>query len=387
MAHQAHPRSGVLDLQEDGYRAFIPNLLPPMPPLDLARLEPMLSATNVAVGRLDGLSAYVPNVEWFVAMYVRKEAVLSTQIEGTQASLSDLLEYEAGEPDGRGEKSLDVQEVVNYVRAVNDGLEMLTSSRLDTSLLSAVHRTLMDGVRGENRAPGVVRKTQNWISRGGQTGTFNTVHDAVFVPPPPDKLPSLLNNLDAYLNSGDTPAIVQAGIAHAQFETIHPYLDGNGRLGRLMISLLLAQRGVLRKPLLYLSAYLAQRKGEYYEQLMRVRTDGDWEGWISFYLEGVRRVADEACETVRRVNTLREQYRAKVVAHYPGKQSTYRLLEHLFRYPIIRAKIVAGELALDLTTVNGAIGELIAIGVLEETTGKRKNRVYRYAAYLKALDA
>ena len=275
-------RSGNFVKQLEGYTAFIPSPLPPKPTIKMdAELTRLLSKADRSLGRLDGATSILPNPDLFVAIYVRQEAVLSSQIEGTQSTLEDVLEYEI---DAKGrEQPKDVQEVVNYVNALRYGLECLQELPLCLRLIKEIHHKLLDGVRGGDRYPGEFRKQQNWIGSPGCTLTT-----ATFIPPPVSEMHQALNNLEKFLHDRDSfPALIHCGLAHAQFETIHPFVDGNGRVGRLLITFLLCQREILQKPLLYLSHYLKFHRSEYYDRLMAVRTDGNWEGWLKFFLKGI----------------------------------------------------------------------------------------------------
>lgn len=270
-------RAGRYINQPTGYRAFIPAPLPPDPPVRLnGELQPLLSEANYALGRLDGAIHTLPNPDLFVTMYVRKEAVLSSQIEGTQSSLQDLLAAEASilDPD----RPRDVHEVINYVKAINYGLKRLNELPVSVRLIREIHQILMKGVRGGHLTPGEFRRTQNWIGPAGCT-----LSEAVFIPPPPDIVPQAMSDLERFLNSpSKLPVLIQVGLAHAQFETIHPFLDGNGRVGRLLITFLLTERKLLSKPALYLSHYIKRYKQDYYTRLQGVRDVGDWEGWLTF---------------------------------------------------------------------------------------------------------
>ena len=289
-------RAGQFVKQPGNYRAFVPALLPPRPSIDLDdEGRRILSDADRALGRLDGCAHVLPNPDLFVAMYVRQEAVLSSQIEGTQSSLTDVLQVETGI---RGRKlPLDVAEVVNYVRAMNHGMARLEDLPLSQRLLREIHGVLLEGVRGEDRTPGEFRRSQNWI---GPDGT--PLENATFVPPPVREMTAALANLEEFLHdSDDLPVLVHCGVAHAQFETIHPFLDGNGRVGRLLITLLLCERSILHRPLLYLSHYLKKNRAEYYDRLMAIRAKGDWEGWLKFFLLGVYEVSCQAADTARAI--------------------------------------------------------------------------------------
>jgi Fic family protein len=312
-------------------------------------------------------------------MYVRKEAVLSSQIEGTQASLQDLLEFEV-EGARRGTPA-DVQEVVNYVAAMNFGLERLAELPLSLRLMREIHSRLLEGVRGGGREPGEFRSSQNWIGPAGCT-----LRDAIFVPPPPGEVLRAMGQLESFIHSEEPmPVLLKCGLAHAQFETIHPFLDGNGRVGRLLITFMLCWRGVLKRPLLYLSDYLKRNRQEYYDRLQSVRDDGDWEGWIRFFLEGIRLVAREASGTARQIQALRESHRELVSREISGTPTGQLLLDHLFRQPMVSVNYAAKVIGRSYPVTNDLIAKLEALGLLREVTGGRRNRVYSYAPYLDLL--
>jgi len=369
-------RAGRYISQPQGYKAFVPNPLPPDPPLAVdAALLRLLSQADCALGRLDGAGAILPNPDFFVSMYVRQEAVLSSQIEGTQSTLEDVLEYEAG---ARGTDSpRDLAEVVNYVKAMNHGLERLTELPLSLRLIREIHGRLLEGVRGGDRTPGEFRLSQNWIGPAGCT-----LNDAAYVPPPVHEMHQVLDNLEKFLHDDSLPILVQCALAHAQFETIHPFLDGNGRVGRLLITFLLCWRGILHRPLLYLSLYLKAHRAEYYDRLQAVRVDGDWEGWLRFFLSGVAEVADGATRTARAILDLREQHRQLVTAKARKASSAHALLDMLFRNPIVTPNSVQQGLGCAFDTANRLVSDFEAWGLLRETTGKQRNRRFRYAPYL-----
>src|SRR5579884_3180227 len=317
----ASPRAGRYVKQPTGYRAFVPAPLPPDPPLALDRdVVAVLSRADQAIGRLDGVAQTLPNPDLFVAMYVRREAVDSSQIEGTQSTLEDVLAFEL-DPHTR-DLPRDVEEVVNYVRAMNYGLDRLATLPLSLRLIREIHAELLQGVRGADKTPGEFRTTQNWIG----AGHVSLAH-ATFVPPPVAELGQALDNFERFLHEErELPALVHGGLAHAQFETIHPFLDANGRVGRLLITFLLVFRGVLQRPLLYLSVYLKRNRAEYYDRLMAIRNSGDWESWLGFFLTGVAQTAEEATATARAILDLREEHRHRVQEQTAGVNGL-RLLE------------------------------------------------------------
>ena len=361
--------------QSEGYRAFIPAPLPPDPPLAFdAQLATVLARAGTAVGRLDGVAATLPNPDLFVAMYVRREAVLSSQIEGTQSTLEDVLAYEI-DPE-RTNLPRDIDEVVNYIAAMKYGLARLDSLPLSLRLLREIHGRLMTGTRGGNKSPGEFREGQNWI--GGVRGLV----DATFIPPPPHEMRAALGNLERFLHdSGGLDPLIVAALTHAQFETIHPFLDGNGRIGGLLITFLLCHEKVLQRPVLYLSHYLKQHRATYYDRLMAIRLAGDWEGWLRFFLTGVAEVAREAEQTARQIVHLREEIRQRAQA---AKMSAtaFRLLDHLFQQPFINVNAARDHLGVSYVAANGLIGELCEVGVLSEITGGSRNRVFRFGPYI-----
>jgi Fic family protein len=375
---EAPTRAGRYITQPTGYRAFMPAPLPPQPALALGgELQGLLSAADRALGRLDGSVLTLPNPDLFVFMYVRKEAVLSSQIEGTQSSLQDLLAAEAQ----LFEPSLprDVDEVINYVRAMNHGLARLAELPVSVRLIREIHAELMHGVRGGRLQPGELRTSQNWIGPAGCTLTT-----ATFVPPPHHAVPAALGDLETFLHArDDLPPLVKIALAHVQFETIHPFLDGNGRVGRLLITFLLTERGVLHKPVLYLSHYFKQHRQTYYEHLQAVRDQGAWEAWLAFFLRGVIEVAGEAAETARRILQLREQHRSAITAHLGRAAGNgHKVLESLFDRPIVAVNDVQKMTGTTYAAANSLVSRLVKLGVLSEMTGYARNRRFRYAAYI-----
>jgi Fic family protein len=374
----AATRAGRYLSQPTGYRAFVPAPLPPTPPLDLSgAVQGLLSSADRALGRLDGSVLTLPNPDLFVFMYVRKEAVLSSQIEGTQSSLQDLLAAEAALFEL--ELPRDVDEVVNYVRAMNHGLARLPDLPVSVRLIREIHAALMQGVRGGRLQPGELRSSQNWIGPAG-----STLATATFVPPPHHVVPQALGDLENFLHQPDAlPPLVKIALAHVQFETIHPFLDGNGRVGRLLITFLLTERGVLHKPVLYLSHYFKRHRQAYYEHLQAVRDRGDWEAWLAFFLRGVIEVADEATETARRILRLREAHRAAITDQLGRAAGNgHKVLESLFDRPIVSVNDVRATTGTTYAAANGLVARLSAIGVLEEMTGYTRNRRFRYAPYI-----
>jgi Fic family protein len=314
-------------------------------------------------------------------MYVRHEAVLSSQIEGTQSTLEDVLEFEADAPGE--ERPKDVEEVVNYVRAMNYGLRRLDKLPVCLRLIREIHAELLAGVRGSERTPGEFRRNQNWIGPAGCT-----LETATFVPPPVHEMHQALGNLEKFLHQAEPmPRLIHCGLAHAQFETIHPFLDGNGRVGRLLITFLLCQQGILQRPLLYLSYYLKAHRAQYYDRLDAVRHDGDWEGWLRFFLRGIYEVSQSATDTARAILQLREEYRQKISALGATSGSGARLLDYLFEQPIVSIRMVEKKLGCAYVTAGKLVDQLTKLGLLKEITGRQRNRRYRYEPYLALFES
>lgn len=371
-------RAGRYIQQPQGYKAFIPKGLPPVPPVRMDQgMLSLLSQADRALGRLDGSTLTLPNPDLFVFMYVRREAVLSSQIEGTQASLMDVLEFEAQalEP-GRPQ---DVAEVVKYVDAMNFGLERLKEIPLSLRLIREIHAKLLEGVRGSERSPGEFRQSQNWI---GPPGCM--LVDAQFVPPPPHEMQESLDNLEKFLHDQTPiPMLIKAGLTHAQFETIHPFLDGNGRVGRLLITFLLCEKGILQRPLLYLSYYFKRYRSEYYAHLQAIRDKGDWEGWLKFFFRGVYEVAQEATATSRQIVNMREAHRDLITKSLGrGAAKALALLETLYFRPIISVQLVMKVTQLTYSNANKLVYQFRKLGLLREITGQRRNRRFIYEPYL-----
>ena len=376
-------KAGTYVRQIGGYSAFEPSPLPPTPPLEISNsMHALLSRADRALGRLDGSISSLPNPDLFVLMYVRKEAVLSSQIEGTQASLADVLEAEA-RVIGR-QPPRDVDEVLNYVSAMNYGLSKLSELPLSTRLIKEIHAKLMAGVRGDNMQPGEIRTVQNWIGAEGAS-----LAQATFVPPPPQKVADALHQLEVFLNTeSDLPALIKFGLAHAQFETIHPFLDGNGRMGRLLVTFLLCRDGILSRPVLYISHYLKRHRARYYDLLQATREDGDWENWLKFFLTGIFEVSNEAAATARAIVELREKHREFITDTFGrGAGNGLKLLEHLFRTPVTTVQAVSGLLGTTYPGAANLVNKLQDAGLLNELTGQARNRVFRYEPYVELFSA
>jgi len=361
-------------------RAFVPAPLPPMPLLVLdGPIQQSLESTALALGRLDGVSASLPDKSLFLYAYVRKEAVLSSQIEGTQSSLSDLLLFELDE--ALGVPLDDVVEVSNYVAAMDHGLARIRGGfPLSNRLIREIHGVLLSRGRGSSKTPGEFRRSQNWIG-GSRPGT------AVFVPPPHTAVADCMAALERFLHAADDglPVLVRAALAHVQFETIHPFLDGNGRVGRLLITFLLCHGGVLNDPLLYLSLYLKQNRATYYDLLERVRHTGDWESWLVFFLDGVRQTAEGAVSTAARIADLFKADRAKIQPTGRRAGSSMRVHEALRARPILSMAQVSSITGLSFPASSSAMKSLVELQIARELTGRRRNRLFVYDRYLSIL--
>jgi Fic family protein len=363
-------------------KAFIPRPLPPDPPLEIGpELRDHLDAALLALGRLDSVTVLLPDTHLFLYTYIRKEAVLSSQIEGTQSSLSDLLLFEADEVPGVPLD--DVNEVSNYVAAMEHGLARIRDGfPLSNRLIREIHEILLKGGRGAAKDPGRFRRSQNWIG-GSRPG------NASFVPAPPGEVVPCMSDLERWLHdgSGRTSPLIKAALSHVQFETIHPFLDGNGRVGRLLITLLLCVEGVLSEPMLYLSLYLKEHRSRYYELLDRVRATGGWEEWIEFFADGVEETAQQAVRTARSiVDTFRED-RRRIAELGRGAGSLTRVHQALQERPVATSAAIAARSGLSIPTTNKALATLVDEGIAREATGRRRNRVFVYDRYLALLDA
>jgi Fic family protein len=361
-------------------RAYVPAPLPPTPPMDLPQLMSLYERAIAAVGRLDGVTTILPSTPLFLYMYVRKEALLSSQIEGTQSSLSDLLLYENDE--APSVELDDVTEVSNYVAAVEHGVARIRDGfPLSLRLIREMHEVILRSGRGATKQPGEFRRSQNWIG-GTRPG------NALFVPPPPNHLEDCLDAFERFLHDDDVglPPLIRAGLAHVQFETIHPFLDGNGRLGRLFITLILVEAGVLREPILYLSLYLKSRRDDYYRLLQEVRQAGAWEAWMEFFLTGVAETAEQAAETARELIAMFEGHRQQISTLGRSAPSALRVHEFMQARPIVTIQTVANGLNTSFPTASGALEKLTDLGIVRETTGKRRGRIYAYSHYVALLD-
>jgi Fic family protein len=363
---------------DETVRAFVPPPLPPVPPVELGGLMPLIEKANRALGRLDGITSILPSPPLFLFMYVRKEALLSSQIEGTQSSLSDLLLFENDQIPLVAID--DVREVSNYVAAMNYGLKRLREGfPLSLRLIREIHDVLLRKGRGSSKQPGEFRSTQNWIG-GTRPG------NALFVPPPPNELGACLDNFEKFLHDDKTPTLIRAALAHVQFETIHPFLDGNGRLGRLLITFMLCADGALKDPMLYLSIYFKTRRKQYYDLLQAVRDRGEWETWIEFFLTGVIETADEAVETARQLLALFEGDRTRIRSLGRSAASMLRVHDFLQRQPIVGIVPASKQLKLSHPTVMKALARLQTLEIVREITGRRRGRLFAYSRYMDILN-
>ena len=376
-------RMGKVVAQPTGYEAFIPNPLPPVPAINIdPEMQYLLSAADRKLGRLDGITRVLPNPDLFLAMYVKKEAVLSSQIEGTQASLVEVLDAPANGQKNESKKN-DVEDVVNYVKAMNYGLNRLTILPLSLRLIREIHGILLQGVRGSDRNPGEFRKSQNWIGVAGCT-----LSTATFVPPPVDEMLKAMGELENYFyDKAYLPPLIKIALIHAQFETIHPFLDGNGRVGRLLITFWLCQQEILSKPLLYLSYYFKKNRTEYYKKLMDVRLHGLWEEWIKFFLKGIESVSEEATNSAIAILSIRDHY-SNELSRIAGSNSNYlKLLDYLFEVPVIGRKEIIEILNVSSPTAGELIDKFCSIGILHDTTPERqRNKKYHFRDYLRVLE-
>ncbi len=375
-------RAGYFMNSNVGYKSFVPAKLPPDPPIQYdAEMQTLLSLADRKLGRLDGITQILPNPELFVAMYVKKEAVLSSQIEGTQASFVDVLSAEYNQQDDQ--RRDDIGEVVNYVNAMDWGLHELKEFPLSLRLIRNIHARLLQNTRGFHRNPGEFRKSQNWIGPAGCT-----LDTATFVPPAVPDMEKALGELERYFYEEDlTPALIKIAMIHAQFETIHPFLDGNGRMGRLLITFWLCQQEILTKPLLYLSYYFKKNRAEYYDRLMAVRKKGQWEEWIKFFLKGVAEVSDEATTSARNILKLKEDCTKLLYEKESGNGNYQKLLDILFEQPFVKRTDVAEKLSISNPTAGSILDSFCQLGILMDCDpGKSRNKIYAFDRYIKILD-
>lgn len=373
-------RSGELITNLSGeaaYQSFKPSPLPPNPELNInSDIVKKLVEANRDLVRLDTAAKLIPNVELFISMYVRKEALISSQIEGTQCTLDDILD-----PDIDGNSNLDVGDVINYVRACTYAINRLNKLPLCNRLLREIHGELLAGARGQEKNPGEFRRSQNWI------GAANcTLREARYIPPNVEDMNDALNDLERYMNDGDDyDPLIRIALIHYQFETIHPFLDGNGRVGRLMILLYLMEQGYISKPIIYISFFLKKNQIEYYDRISEVRRSGNYEQWIAFFLEAVSAAAKDSLATVEKLSELHDRNSGKLPITTRTNDNVRRVFDYIEQYPIIDIKRTAAALEVSYNTASAAVGKLVHVGILKETTNAARNRVFAYEEYLEIL--
>lgn len=373
-------RAGFYVSQPTGYKAFVPSKLPPDPAVDLSKIAARLSLADRMIARLDAMSELVPDAEIFVRRYAQREAALSSQIEGLHTTFAELLEVEAGIRDASS--PTDYIETDNYLRAMTYGLERLKELPLSLRLIREMHEILLEGTRGSEREPGEFRRSQNWIGAEG-----SDLRTAIFIPPPVTEMNQALYEIEDFFRySGDMPVLVQVALIHAQFETIHPFLDGNGRLGRLLITFLLVELGVLSKPILYLSLSFKLNRETYYRLLQSVRDNGAWEDWILFFLDAVAISARDGVERMKRILSLRKQIENRVASEFPKKAGAIaQIMNELFQSPFTTSESIQKKLKVSHVTANGYIRDLENIGVLNPILGRKRRRAYMFTEYFAIL--
>ena len=359
------------------YKSFKPSPLPPNPPLEMDEyLLILLVDANRKLAQLDAASQLIPNIDLFSSMYVRKEALMSSQIEGSQCTLEDILD-----PQLDVKANADVGEVINYIKAADFALERLKTQHICNRLLRETHAVLMEGVRGQEKSPGEFRRSQNWISPAG-----STLKNARYIPPNVEDMENAMSDLEKYINESDKyDPLIQAALIHYQFETIHPFLDGNGRIGRLLILLYLMEKKLLSKPVIYVSYFLKMNQIEYYDRISEVRRKGNYEQWISFFLEAVSSAAEDALKSIGKLSALREKNIARLPKSSKRKDNVRALFDYLEQHPIIEIKQTAAALDVSYNTVSSAVKKLMMLGILKETTNAARNRVFTYEEYLDIL--
>jgi Fic family protein len=362
---------------EAAYKSFAPSPLPPIPPLNIdGGIVELLVKANRQLAYLEGLAAHIPSISLFVSMYVRKEALLSSQIEGTQSTLEDILDPFIDENANR-----DAADVINYIQAAEYGIRRLKELPLCNRLIKETHAVLMKGVRGQEKTPGEFRRSQNWI--GGQGSSLK---NARYIPPEPSDMNEAVSDLEKYINTDDSlDTLIRAALIHYQFETIHPFLDGNGRLGRLLIILFLLEKGVLSKPVLYISYFLKKNRAEYYDRLTEVRTKGNYEQWVLFFLEAVYESAADAVKTILKLTALRDRNTAVIESMGRRAKTAHKLFSYLEEHPIIEIQKTAADLKTSFNTVSDAVDQFCSLGILVQTGGKNRNRIFAYRDYLDIL--
>lgn len=371
-------RAGTYINQGYGVKAFIPEPLPPELLYD-SELTNLLSKADRAISKLDGVTTILPNANWFVYIFIRKEALLSSQIEGTQATMEGLLAYE--NKIKTEENPDDTEEVLNYIRAMNYGLNRLKEFPISLRLLKEIHTILLEGVRGSTKVPGEFRKTQNWIGPHG-----SSLKDAIFVPPPPNTVLDKMGQIETFLHKEDEiPPLIKIALIHSQFETIHPFLDGNGRLGRLLITFFLCWKQVLSNPIFYMSYYFKKNKSRYYDLLMEVRNDGNWEKWIKFFLNGVIETSEEGINTARSIIQLKERCEDALFEREKNHKNSHKLLKSLFDTPFVSNKSIQEKFDISYTQASSLTNQFVEMGILEEFTGQTRYKKYMFREYVNII--
>ena len=359
------------------YKSFSPTPLQELKLTEIdSELSSLLADTSASLGRLDGMASYIPDVDLFVSLYIRKEALLSSQIEGTQATLDDILDSEIEE-----NKNTHVSDVLNYIKATQFALDRMRELPVCNRLLKEIHAQLLAGIRGGEKNPGEFRRSQNWIGPAG-----GSIKNATFIPPTPDDMTQAMSNLEKYINMDDSHvnALIRTALIHYQFETIHPFLDGNGRIGRLLISLFLMSEGVLAKPILYISYFLKLNRIEYYDRLMEVRNKGNYEQWIRFFIKALHQTSEDAIDTINRLVSLREKNR-KAISALGRTKNVLRVYEYIEKSPIIDISKTSAALELSFMAVSRAVEKLCELGILQQTESTKRNRCFAYEEYLRIL--
>jgi Fic family protein len=370
-------RAGCYQLQPTGYKAFIPQNLPPQPVVVIGdNLKRLLVSTEQKLSELNGIGFSLPNPNLFIMMAIRKEALLSSQIEGTQATMTDILTYETwAEVDNLD----DVQEVVNYIKALHHGIARLDKLSLCMRIIKECHEILLNSVRGYEKTPGEFRISQNWIGQ--------SLKNAIFVPPPHTQVPEKIGNLEKFINQEDLlPLLIKCALIHYQFETIHPFLDGNGRIGRLLIDLFINWKGLLHKPLIYTSLFFKQNRQEYFDRLMMIRTSGDFEQWIEFFLKGMLWSVEHAIEKIKQILLLQERLRQKILKEKKASLRSIQLLDILFTSPLTTINDIADKLDISFQAASEQAKLFLRLGILEELTGQKRSRRFAFAPYLKIVE-
>lgn len=370
-------RAGHYQTQPTGYKAFIPQNLPPQPALVIGdSLKKLLVLTEQKLAELNGIGFSLPNPDLFIMMAIRKEALLSSQIEGTQATMTDVLTYETwAEVDNLD----DVQEVVNYIKALHHGIARLDKLSLCMRIIKECHEILLNSLRGQEKTPGEFRKSQNWIGQ--------SLKNALFVPPPHTQVPEMIGNLEKFINQeGPLPLLIKCALIHYQFETIHPFLDGNGRIGRLLIDLFIHWKGLLHKPLIYTSLFFKQNRQEYFDRLMMIRTSGDFEQWIEFFLKSMLWSTEHAIEKIKQILLLQERLKQKILKEKKASLRSIQLLDILFASPLTTINDMAEKLGISFQAASEQAKLFLGLGILEELTGQKRSRRFAFAPYLKIVE-